>query len=180
MITPAEALTVEPNDRERRELRRLFDARYAELCRFARRYVHSDAAAVDVVQEVFARLWERRDRRPLSDIRPAYLYRAVRNRALNRIEKAESRDEALQSLSPVASGRIPGPDDRLQSERLRRRVEAAIEALPPRCREIFLLVRRDGLTYSETADALDLSESTVDTQMGRALSRLREELADLL
>lgn len=167
-------------DPERQKLRHLFDAHYSDLCRFARRYLQSDEEAADVVQAVFVRVWERRERRPLNDIRPPYLYRAVRNRALNRIEKARSRGEALESVAPVVTSRAPGPERRLERQRLRNRVDEAIGALPPRCREVFLLIRRDGLTYGEAAEALDLSESTVDTHMGRALRRLREELEDLL
>lgn len=163
----------------RERLRSLFEEHYAELCSQARRYVGSDEAAVDVVQEIFARVWERRSERPPDEIERAYLYRAVRNEALNRRERRRSRDEHRQRPG-VPRPASPTPEDDLERRRLVREVEEAIEALPPRCREIFLLVRRDGLTYREAAEALELSPSTVDTQMGRALKRLRDELDDWL
>jgi RNA polymerase sigma factor (sigma-70 family) len=55
-------------------------------------------------------------------------------------------------------------------------VQAAINRLPPRCREIFLLSRDGGLTYAEIARSLEISVKTVETQMGRALKSLRASL----
>lgn len=165
-------------DRDR--LRALFDEHYESLCAHARRYVGSDDAAADVVQEVFARVWERRSARALEEIERSYLYRAARNEALNRQERARSRREGRQGPDAPRPAPAPTPEDDFERRRLARKVDEAIEALPPRCREIFLLVRRDGLTYREAAEALDLSTSTVDTQMGRALARLRDRLSDWL
>jgi RNA polymerase sigma-70 factor, ECF subfamily len=58
-------------------------------------------------------------------------------------------------------------------------VRRAVDALPPRCREIFLLSREDGLSYSGIATTLGISIKTVETQMGRALKALRSALGDL-
>jgi RNA polymerase sigma-70 factor (ECF subfamily) len=55
-------------------------------------------------------------------------------------------------------------------------VQEAINRLPPRCREIFLLSRDGGLTYAEIARSLEISVKTVETQMGRALKALRASL----
>lgn len=172
--------TGNPTGRDRELLRELFDAHYRRLCRFARRYLDSDPEAADTVQDVFVRVWVRRDRRPLAEIRPPYLFQAVRNEALNRVEADRSQEEALRSVSADSSGGPSGPEGRMRRKEIRRRIREAIEELPPRRREIFLMVRRDGLTYRETAEALDLSKSTVDTQMGRALRDLRDDLSDLL
>lgn len=160
-------------------LEEIFRSTYAELCTYARRYVDDDATAEDVVQEVFAAVWGNREDRPLADVGPAYLYRAVRNRALNRVRDGE-RTESLDA--PEA----PDAETSLGTRDLRRRrevaaaVDEAIDDLPPRCRQVFLLVRERGLSYREAAERLDLSLSTVETQMARALRRLRDSLAPLL
>jgi RNA polymerase sigma-70 factor (ECF subfamily) len=57
-------------------------------------------------------------------------------------------------------------------------VQRAVNNLPPRCREIFLLSRIEGLKYCEIADRLNLSENTVGVQMGIALKRLRAALSE--
>lgn len=159
-------------------LRGLFESHYEQLCRFARRYVSSSAAARDVVQEVFARVWERRRTKPLEEVRRPYLYRAVRNEAVNRRDRAGSRREMLETHVEGSETTARTPAEDFDQRRLRRRLSAAIEELPPRTREVFLLVRRDGLSYREAAEALDISASTVDTQMGRALEKLRASLGD--
>lgn len=166
-----------PREAERR-LHGLFEKHYGELLGFALRYVDSEDTAADVVQEVFVRVWSRRSDRRLVDVSRAYLFRAVRNEALNR-QTADERRRERWSFS-TGERRPPTPEDELQDRELAREVERAIADLPPRCREIFLLVRDDGLTYREAAEVLDLSESTVATQMGRALQRLRHRLADWL
>lgn len=166
-----------PND-PRRLLRRLFEEHHGELCTFACRYLTSDDAAADVVQEVFVRVWSRRSERRLDDISRAYLYRAVRNEALNRRKARERRSAGESGL--LRRRQSSSPDEELRERELAADLERAISELPPRCREIFLLVREDGLTYRETADVLDLSESTVATQMGRALRKLRRKLSDWL
>lgn len=165
---------------DRARLRDLFVDHYEELCGFARRYVESDDSARDVVQEIFYRVWRLRHDRPLASIERAYLYRAVRNEALNRVERHRSRSESLESVRPRVQGAPPGPEEDFERRRVEERVREAVEALPPRCREVFLLVRHDGLTYREAARALDLSPSTIDTQMGRALKELRRRLDGLL
>lgn len=168
-----------PED-DRARLRVLFTRHHTELCTFARRYVDSDDAARDLVQEIFFRVWRLRHDRSLASIERAYLYRAVRNEALNRTERRRSRREALDAVRPRTRKSMTGPEEDFERRRMRERVREAVAALPPRCREIFLLVRHDGLTYREAADTLDLSPSTIDTQMGRALKKLRDHLAGVL
>ena len=73
----------------------------------------------------------------------------------------------------------PAPDTALERERLAARVNAAIDMLPDRMREVFSLKRDAGLTYREIAARLGISPKTVEVQMGNALKRLREALADL-
>lgn len=157
----------------------VFRATYAELCTYARRYVDDDATAEDVVQEVFAAVWENRADRPVSDLGPAYLYRAVRNRALNRVRDGERTESLDAPEAPDAETSLGARDVRRRRE-VASAVDEAVDDLPPRCRQVFLLVRERGLSYREAAERLDLSPSTVETQMGRALRRLRESLAPLL
>ncbi|MCK5701208.1 MAG: sigma-70 family RNA polymerase sigma factor, partial [Cyclobacteriaceae bacterium] len=70
--------------------------------------------------------------------------------------------------------------DHLESSEAEGRINRALESLPEKCREIFLMNRFDGLKYREIAEKLDISIKTVETQMSRALKTLREKLSDMI
>jgi RNA polymerase sigma-70 factor (ECF subfamily) len=105
----------------------------------------------------------------------AYLLRSVRNRSLNHLRHLRVRrdtDADVQNLydEPV------GSDQPVVAKELADAVQIALKELPPRCREVFELSRVNGLKYSEIAEALDISQKTVEAQMGKALRIMRERL----
>ena len=156
----------------------LFRAWYARLARYASSLTGGADAAEDVVQDVLVAVWSRRETLPDAGAVPSYLHRAVRNRALNHLRQQRTRGRWLATqdpdpaLPPVAESALIGAD-------AARRVEAALRALAPRSREIFLLSRDQGLTYPAIALTLGISVKTVETLMSRALRSLREALAEL-
>ncbi len=154
----------------------LFRSYSPRLCRFALRMIGSRMDAEDLVQEVFVKLWERRaDWSPAGSVK-AYLYRAVKNQAINYLK----RQEILHGRNEVELDEVfsmqPGPEEELYRKEIETAVQEAIELLPPRCRLIFVLHRLDGLRYGEITRVLDISIKTVETQMGRALKTLRRLL----
>jgi RNA polymerase sigma-70 factor (ECF subfamily) len=152
---------------------RFFRATYPGVVRYLRARVKNLAVAEELAQDVYLRIWRGRARldpdRPL----PAYLYRSARNAAAN--EAARRRVRTLHAPPPLASP--VASDESVQLRELRDAVRAAIDALPARCRQIFLLSREQGLTYAQIAATLHLSIKTVENHMGRALQGLRERLA---
>lgn len=159
---------------DERALEEIFRTYYAGMCLFVRRFVHAPDVAEELVQDVFFKLWSKREGLSDIDALKTYLFRAARNTALNhlrrrKLEQAWEEKEG-QRGEPVTSG---GTDDEATAGELQRAVSAAIARLPERCREIFLLSREGGLTYGEIAAALGISIKTVETQMGRALKSLR-------
>ena len=157
-------------------LRRLLDDAWAPLVRYLASLSDSPDAAQDAAQEAFVRLWERRERWRGGSAR-AVLFRIGRNVALDQARRAEVRHRK-PPVDPMAR-RPATPDDELRAARTRGRVSEALAALPPRRREVFELVRFDGLAYREVADVLGLSPQTVANQMSLALRDLRTLLADL-
>ena len=157
----------------------VFRAWYPVLVRVAAAVLYDTDAAEEVAQDVLVQLWQRRHVVDVDTPLKAYLLRAVRNRALNHLRHLKVRREAepeveLTYNAPLTADMPSGAQELSAAARL------AVSQLPPRCREIFELSRVDGLTYAEIAEALDLSQKTVEAQMGKALRILRERLADWL
>jgi RNA polymerase sigma-70 factor (ECF subfamily) len=161
--------TVSVND----EFVQAFHQHYAGMCRFVRRYVGSDAAAEDVVQDVWATLWQRGV--DANRLAKAYLYTAARNRALHVVEHqaVEGRHTESVQAEPVTSPAA----DAAELDEMTIAAQRAVEALPDRCRAIYRMVRNDGLSYAEVAELLGISVSTVEVQMWRALKKLRIAMA---
>lgn len=157
----------------------LFRAYASDLCDFVNSFVEAPDIAESLVQEVFFTIWEGRDSWTPPDNVKSYLYTAARNKALDHLDHNEIVDDWRETGSPLENARRT-PLQELQYEELRAEVEAAIQQLPERRRQVFTLSRQHGLTYREIADVLDISVSTVETQMTRALKALREELSAYL
>lgn len=156
----------------------LFRAYYPFLCTYATRLVKDAAAAEEIVQELFVRLWENRSRTIIGSSVKNYLFVSVRNLALNHIRHNRIKEDYAKNIIPEQD-ELYSPDTGAQTALLER-IEKEIESLPEKRREIFTLSRRDGLKYREIAEKLNVSVKTVETQMGLALKYLREKLKDCL
>jgi len=163
---------------DERALEEVFRTYYAGMCSFVRRFVLAPDVSEELVQDVFFKLWSKRESLTDIDALRTYLFRAARNTALNylrrkKLENAWEEREAARG-EPLSQA---STDDDAATDEVSRAVQGAVNKLPPRCREIFLMSRDAGLTYAEIAVALGISVKTVETQMGRALKSLRLSLA---
>jgi len=161
---------------DRKIFTRLFEYYYSSLVIYADRYVHDQKAAEDIVQSVFVRMWENRHEIKAASIR-FHLVSSVKNRCIDLIRKEWTKGKYIQR-------QIYQPDHQesefwAESE-LKEMIETAIAKLPPRCREIFILSRFEGLKSKEIALRLNLSQRTVETHITNALKVLRNDLKDYL
>jgi RNA polymerase sigma-70 factor (ECF subfamily) len=149
------------------------------LMRFGARLVGSREMASDVVQDVFVSLWERRDRLVIHTTVQAYLYAAVRHRAMEvlRHDRVVIAYERWRTRSPVE--RAPSPDQEVIQREMTTALRAAIDALPPRAREVTRLRWDDQLSRAEVAEVMGIAVSTVDNHLLAALRALREALRQL-
>lgn len=164
---------------DERAFEAFFRVWYPRLADYAFRMLESRDAAEDVVQNLFVALWNRRDRWPEGGKMAGYLHRAVRNRSLNQLRSRKTARRWLERVDPdpvVA----PVAETVLEHEELTALLRTALDNLSPRCREVFVLSRDQGLTYPAIADTLGISVKTVETLMGRALKALRAQLGPRL
>ena len=158
----------------------IFRSFHPPLILFANKFTKDPDASADIVHQVFINLWEKRDSiEPDKQIK-SYLFTSVHNRCLNFLrDNKKFVKHDLPADSAALSHYVEGAD-RLEEEELRKRIDTAIEELPEKTREVFILSRFEELKYKEIAQRLDISVKTVENQMGRALRILREKLGDFL
>jgi len=171
-------LLVKQNDRSAFDS--IFRKYYVQLCRFAYRFLFSQELAEEIVQDVFVRLWLQKNQINISNSLLAYLYTAVRNQSLNEIKKNRIHNFHLKESYKNQSLTEEINQENHNDERLKKALDEACRSLPPKCREIFELSRKDGLTYEEIAEYLCVSKKTVENQMGIAFHKLRQQLKPIL
>lgn len=162
-------MPISPDDFEK-----LFKANHKDLCRLAKRIVNDSENAQDIVQDVFVKVWNLRDSLHTTSLK-SYLYSATTNTSLNYLEK-NKKTEKISSLKIESLTASQHPN----TKELENLVDKAIEKLPPRCKVIFILNRFEGLRYKQIAETLNISQKTVENQMGKALRIMHEELKTYL
>lgn len=159
-------------------LRRLMEGYWDRLVLFAGRMVGEEGDPEDQVQEALARLWRRRKKIREEGSLKALLYTMVRNVCLDELRSRSRRENLQGSAFPPNHPRTPWEE--VQGAELYRAAAAAVANLPSRRREVFRLVREEGLSYREVARILDLSPQTVANHMSLAMADLRTALKPFL
>lgn len=153
----------------------MFYTYYSGLCAFAAQYVDSYDRARGVVQDVFLRIWQGRASWEVTGELKPYLYQAVRNQALNAIDRRK-RFEGLRE-GPVEDRSLSGTREQFYEKELARAIWSAIDELPHRRRMAFVLHRQHGLSYEQVGEVMGITAKTVENQIGRALKDLRAAVA---
>lgn len=156
-------------------LKERFDVYYPMLCRIAFGYIPDPHECEDIVQECFIAVWN--NGRDSLDEREfvMYMVRAVKNRCISFLRKQRQNVVSIDD-SPnvhVISDATEGDDDTPTPEE---KLDNILSVLPPKCKEIFLLSKYNGLKYTEIAIKMDISVKTVENQMGKALRLIREQI----
>lgn len=162
------------------ELDKLYLEHHSSLKRYAFTMVDDQEIAEEMVQQVFFKVLERSGPIEIHTSIKAYLYRSVHNECLNLIKHQKIRKNFETHSNQVMKEQNAGPAANLQLKELEHLLKKAINELPEQCRTIFQLSRFEELKYAEIANQLGLSVKTVETQMSRALKKLRVQLADYL
>jgi RNA polymerase sigma-70 factor (ECF subfamily) len=162
------------------EFEMLFKQHFKPLCFLAQRYVKDLDMAREIVQESFMALWDKRGGLDASKPVKAYLSTIVYNKSLNYLRSEKKFDKDLLISEHLMGDPIGEYTDALIVKDIQAKIDQAMEELPEKCREIFMMNRYKHLKYQEIADKLQISVKTVEAQMSKALQRMRISLSEYL
>lgn len=150
---------------------------YKELCNYATSLARDDFKSEDIVQNVIVRMWQQREKLNTNISIKNYLYKSVYNEFIDQYRKDLSISVLERKYIEVLDSFIEVKEEN-ETKRLITLVEKEIEQFPNKCKETFLLSKKNGLTYREIADYQNVSVNTVEKQMVKAFSILRKKLKD--
>jgi RNA polymerase sigma-70 factor (ECF subfamily) len=154
----------------------LYKTYYNSLRNTAHNIIGDPEDAHDVVQEVFLKLWKKKESMQNVMHEKAYLFRSVINASLSHLENKKptvSTENIPKETSESSTASI-------DSRELEIKIHRALKSLPPKCRTIFALSRFEDMKYKEIAEQLGVSVKTVENQMGIALKKMRADLSPYL
>lgn len=159
----------------------LFAEWFGNLYSYAFSVLKDASAAEEVVQSVFCRLWEKRDRLQVTTSFKAYLYGSVYHECVNWLRrKKKNRKYRLHILQGSNRDVSDSAAASVELGELEKRLHEAMNELPERCRAIFYLSRFGQMGYREIAGQLGISVKTVEAQISKALKHMRKSLVDFL
>ena len=154
---------------------RLYHLYYHRLFRFAMHLMKNEMYCEEVISDVFFNIWQIREKLPSITDLDAYLFRSVKNMALNNLDK-ENRKPKCEKLS-VTIEYIPDdgdPESLMINDELNQALSDAVESLPEKCRIIFKLAHEDEFPYKKISEILGISVKTIDAQMRIAKQKIEE------
>ena len=166
----------------------LVDRYEDKIFRLAFRFVRNETEAKEIVQDTFLLVWRKLDTFKGDSQFGSWLYRVATNTALMRLRAQRRHPEISTEELPIDYldnyGQLPAagenwakrPDDELQSDELRRRIQKAVDELPEIYRTVFIIRDVEGLSTEETAEVLEISIPTVKTRLHRARLALRDAI----
>ncbi len=158
---------------------RVLYQKYApKLFAFSKKYIYSSEDAREIVQDVFLRIWEKRENIDETQSFSSYVIQAAKHRIFNGFRKKVNEQAYVDFLAFADNSAANFTEHEVDYREVKQKAEEAISALPEKRREIFRMSREGGLKNKEIAEKLQISIKTVENQMGEALKTLREALKD--
>ncbi|MEQ7799866.1 RNA polymerase sigma-70 factor [Pedobacter sp. ASV1-7] len=160
-------------------LKHIYNKYWKRLYLSAYSILREDAAAQDIVQDVLLQLWIRRNESSIMVLKP-YLFTAIRYKVLTHIRAASSRKIFLE---PGELELLAGKEemyDKLNESDINNLLDKSISELPERCRQIFVMSRKEYLGNKEIAEKLNITVKAVEAQITLALKQLRISMGDFL
>ena len=146
---------------------------FHRLYKLAYSIVGNKETAEEITNDVFIKIWQRRDRLGHVNNPEYYLLKCIRNRSLEFLRMKKPNMELLEDqFHPFSVEWVGNPEEILISSEMVRHINKVIDQLSPKCKIIFLLVKESNLKYREVAELLEISVKTVEAQMSTALKKI--------
>jgi len=162
---------------DKRAFRTIFVQYQGLVFSFAKRLTRSDVTSEEIVQEVFMKIWAKRESMTRIDDFGAYLNRVVRNHTYNVLRQLATRSRFSEQLEKKYHDLGHESDESVDWVALEELLTKAIDQLTPQQRKVYILCYQEGLRYQEVAEKLNISSLTVHTHMKIALKTIRSYLA---
>ena len=176
MNTEISILVAQLNEGNKEAFEQLFYMYYSRVFNLARRYYLSKENSEEITQQVFIIIWEKRNSIDRDQSFESYLLAIARNLVINYLKRKTYVQRYINYVFHNESDSDFVTENIVAYQDLQNCLEYLINQLPPRRKQIFLLSRNSGLSYKDIAQELSLTESTVNTQITKALEFLREKL----
>ncbi|MEN6454506.1 MAG: RNA polymerase sigma-70 factor [Prolixibacteraceae bacterium] len=151
---------------------------YPGLVVFASQFTIEQSAAEEIVQDFFVKLWEKRMDLVFTESMKSYFFASVKNRCFNYLKHRKIELEVIEKLKAVSRQSLLFEPDVYVASELQEKITKAVNALPERCREVFIMSRFKGMKNDEIAQQLNLSRRTVETHISNAIAALRRDLRE--
>ena len=162
------------------DLQELFRRHAADITRFLRQRGHDSETAKDITQDTFLRIHNAKKQNNIINIRP-YLFRIADNLAKDYFRATKVQKRYIKPAETFdAIDEVPDPEHIADYRQRLQLLAKAIETLPPRQKEVFLMHKFDGLSHVEIAHKLGITRSAVEKLIIKALAHCRHHLGDLL
>jgi RNA polymerase sigma-70 factor (ECF subfamily) len=158
----------------------LFKEHFKGLYSYAYTIIKDEVMAEEIVQQVFCKIWEKKEQLDIHTSARAYLYKAVYHDSLNYLKHRKVMSAYALHTIRQSDKEVENASGKVLAAELNERIRTALNELPEQCRTIFQMSRFEGLKYQEIADELKLSVKTIENQMGKALKLMRLKLAEFL
>jgi RNA polymerase sigma-70 factor (ECF subfamily) len=153
----------------------LFKTYYKPLVVFATRLIRDRLDAEDIVQEVFAQIWKKKEKLEYGEKISSYLFGAVKNACLNNVRHLK----VIQRYEHEAKYRtsiIENPHHYMMLQEIEQKIDATLNTLPKKTKDVFLMSRYEQKKNREIADVLNISIKMVEAHMSKVLAALRSSL----
>lgn len=162
--------TIKPGLTDKSAFEHLFRSQYARLTTIASNITGERSVAEDIVQDVFAGLWQKGLGQTIQSSAEAYLLKAVRNNSIQYVQRRKEPSTLSGNEMVAQSGNTYIS---LDYKDIAKRIQTTINRLPARAAEAFVMNRFEGMTYAQIAESMAVSVKTVEADMGLALREFR-------
>jgi RNA polymerase sigma-70 factor (ECF subfamily) len=174
------AQSIRNGDRE--EFKRFYDQYYPKMAHFARIFMPGIEEAQEVVSDVLYKILKNPATVEKAENLDNYLFHAVKNQALTHLKALASRSKIkpVEDVNDYLLAERETPVDICIDRELYQLISAVVDAMPPKRRTVFMMVKEEGMKYKEVAVLLDISKKTVEVHMSEALREVRTAVRDYL